>query len=349
MTTNAVIQEDAEIIARNKTLLSPLQGKTILVTGATGLLGAQLVRALARFNASVDDKVTILALIRNPEKAAKLFPELADDVNVKFIPGNITAPLSIEGPLDFIVHTASATSSRFFVEHPVETIETALTGTRNVAECAKDKGVTGMVYLSSLEVYGTPLDQSPVTESDYGYIDPISVRSSYSESKRMCENLCVAYASEYQVPIKIARLSQTFGAGVSYDDGRVFAEFARCAVEGKNIVLHTEGKTLRTYCYTRDAVEAIPYILLRGESGQAYNVTNPDTGVTIREMAQIVADEVATSKIDVVVEIPDDLASFGYNPEMVIRLDSTKVQALGWKPSVDLPEMFKRMIAGFQK
>ena len=135
-----------------------------------------------------------------------------------------------------------------------------------------------MVYLSSLEVYGVPqTEDGTVTETDYGYIDPLSVRSSYSEGKRMVECLCASYAKEYQVPVKVARLSQTFGAGVEYHDGRVFAEFARCAVEKRNIILHTAGNTLRTYCYTKDAVAALLTILVKGEVGSAYNVTNKNT------------------------------------------------------------------------
>ena len=165
----------------------------------------------------------------------------------------------------------------------------------------------------------------------------------------MVECLCAPYAKEYDVPVKVARLSQTFGAGVEYEDGRVFAEFARCAVEKRNIVLHTAGNTLRTYCYTKDAVAALLIILLRGEAGTAYNVTNKNTAVTIKEMAQCVCDAFPESGIHVEFDMPKDLESFGYNPEMVIRLDSARLENLGWKATVDLKDMFVRMIAAFYK
>ena len=156
--------------------------------------------------------------------------------------------------VDYIIHGASATSSKYFVSNPVETIYTALDGTSNILKFATEKKINGMVYLSSLEVYGTPeKDADLITENDYGYIEPLSVRSSYSEGKRMVECLCASYAHEYSVPVKIARLSQTFGPGVAYEDGRVFAEFARCALEQRDIVLHTQGHTVRSYCYTKDA------------------------------------------------------------------------------------------------
>ena len=164
----------------------------------------------------------------------------------------------------------------------------------------------------------------------------------------MVECLCASYASEYEVPVKIARLSQTFGAGVEYEDGRVFAEFARCALEKKNIVLHTKGQTVRSYCYTKDAVAAMLLILLKGESGAAYNVTNMDTKISIADMAQLVCDTFPQAGIQVTFDMPKDVDSFGYNPEMVIALDSSRLMELGWKPTVDLREMFVRLAAGME-
>ena len=143
--------------------------------------------------------------------------------------------------------------------------------------------------------------------------------------------------------MKIARLSQTFGTGVDYNDGRVFAEFARCAIEGRDIVLHTQGNTVRSYCYTKDAVSADLTILTKGNTAEAYNVTNMETAVSIREMAQLVCETIGEGKIKVVVEIPENIASFGYNPEMVIKLDTGRLTALGWKPGTGLVKMYEKM------
>lgn len=345
---NRILQEDMELLVNSGCPLEQLKDSTVLVTGATGLIGSQVVKALACANRLKGTNIRVLAFVRSREKAKKVFGELLNREDVDLVLGDVNRGVKTEEPVDYIIHGASATSSRFFVTNPVETIVTALDGTRNILEFAREKRVKGMVYLSSLEVYGVP--QTPdgrVTEKDYGYIDPLSVRSSYSEGKRMVECLCVSYASEYQVPVKIARLSQTFGAGVEYADGRVFAEFARCAVEKRNIVLHTAGNTLRTYCYTKDAVSALLYILLKGNAGEAYNVTNKDTAVTIREMAQFVCDTFPESGISVEFDMPEDLASFGYNPEMVIRLDSSRLEELGWQATVGLREMFIRMVESF--
>lgn len=339
---NKILQNDFDEIAESNVPFAELDGKTVFVTGATGLIGSQFIKSIACYNRKKGTEIKVAAFVRSAEKAEKVFGQIP---NIDFVVGNINDKIEYDGDVDYIIHGASATSSKYFVEHPVETIKTAIDGTTSILEFAKEKKVEGFVYLSSLEVYGTPnADADTIKENDYGYIDQLSVRSSYSEGKRMVECLCCSYASEYGVPVKIARLSQTFGAGVEYNDGRVFAEFARCAIEKKDIVLHTQGNTVRTYCYTTDAVSAIAYILLKGETGQAYNVTNMSTACSIKEMAQLVCDIFKDSNISVKIDIPENVASFGYNPEMVIRLDTAKLESLGWKASVSIDEMFKRLV-----
>ncbi len=348
---NPEMQEDIEDLVMSFSMPEGLQGTRVLVTGATGLLGCQLVRTLACFNRLKDTGIHVLAYVRNEKKAKGMFAGLLERGDVSLVVGDIDGPLPELSDVDYIIHGASATSSRYFVSNPVETIKTAIDGTLHILEYAKGRpSVKGMVYLSSLEVYGTPsADKETIGEEDYGYIDPVKVRSSYSEGKRMVECICASYADEYHVPVKIARLSQTFGPGVAYDDGRVFAEFTRCAIEGRDIVLHTQGNTVRSYCYTKDAVSALLYILIAGEAGQAYNVTNMETAVSIREMGELVCRELGDSKISVKVEIPEDVSSFGYNPEMVIRLDSSKLEGLGWKATTKLPTMFLRMSRGMKR
>ncbi len=347
---NRTIQEDMEQLVQAFPQTDLLQGKTVLVTGATGLIGSQIVKTLACFNRLKETDIQIIAHVRNAKKAEDLFGHLMERGDVTLSVGDITEKIQTEKPVDYIIHGASATSSRYFVSNPVETIQIALNGTTNVLEFARSQEhLQGMVYMSSLEVYGTPATTDFIKESDYGYIDPLSVRSSYSEGKRMAECICASYAGEYQVPVRIARLSQTFGPGVDYNDGRVFAEFMRCALEHRDIVLHTEGKTVRTYCYIKDAISAILHVLLFGTTGKAYNVTNKNTAVSIREMGELVAETLSDGDVKVVVDIPEDLASFGYNPEMIIRLDSSELEALGWQATVDLKEMYLRMAESFQE
>ena len=343
--------DNMEEIAADRNLTEHLKNSTVFVTGATGLLGSQIVWALVYMNRMKNCNIQIVAMARNEEKVKKVFGNLTKGSDLTIYYGDINEAITYSGKVDYIIHGASATASRYFVTHPAETIQTALKGTEHILTFAEKKAIKSMVYLSSLEVYGTTdREKQKICETDYGYLDPMSIRSSYSEGKRMAECMCAAYASEYEVPVKVARLSQTFGAGVEYQDGRVFAEFARCAVEKKDIVLHTQGNTIRSYCYTKDAISGILYILLKGQNGEAYNVTNMDTAVSIREMAKLVCDLYPKNGIQVKIEIPEDVTSFGYNPEMVIRLDASKLQELGWKPTVGLREMFERMIeSSFRK
>lgn len=345
-----ILQEDMESLVKDAAVPFELfTGKTVFVTGATGLLGSQAVKVLLCSNRLLGAGIKVLALARSEQKAKKVFGGLLDREDIELVLGDVTKEIAWDGQVDYVIHGASATSSKYFVSNPVETIMTAVNGTVNMLEFAKEKQVEGFLYLSSLEVYGTPsADAGRIDESYSGYIDPLQVRSSYSEGKRMVECICASYASEYQVPVKIARLSQTFGAGVEYGDGRVFAEFARCAIEKKDIVLHTKGQTVRSYCYTKDAVAAMLLILLKGECGAAYNVTNMDTKISIADMARLVCDTFAQSGIQVTFDMPKDVASFGYNPEMVIALDSGKLMALGWKPTVGMREMFTRLAASMQ-
>jgi nucleoside-diphosphate-sugar epimerase len=318
-------------------MFKELKNKTILVTGATGLIGKAIVFRLLAIGANV------VVLVRDRQKAERLFGD-----NVQYIVSDITSFEVKEMNLDYIIHGASNTSSKAFIENPVEVSFTALDGTRRVLELAKLCKIQGLVYLSSMEVYGTPTTDDKVFEDSSTSLDSMKVRSAYPESKRMCECLCSSYASEYDVPAKVVRLTQTFGPGVQYDDGRVFAQFARCAIEEKDIILHTKGETKRNYLYTEDAVDAILTVLLKGKVGEAYNAANEDTYCSIYEMANLVAKECSEGCINVLVE-EQDVSKFGYAPTLHMNLNTRKLRDLGWKPSTDLKNMFTNMISDMKK
>lgn len=328
---DCILQRDINRVARELVNFPELNHKTIFVTGASGLLGSLTVKSLLCLNRCYRFNVSIVALVRSSEKAEATFGNLIHDDKLRIIVGDIVDIPDISEPIDYIIHGASVTSSRDFVEHPVETIFTAINGTNQVLELAKLKNIKGMVYMSSLEIYGTFNSDIPVKEEAGGYIDPLVVRSSYSESKRMVENLCCAYSSEYGLPVKVARLTQTFGPGVSYNDNRVFAQFARSVIEQKNIVMHTDGSTVRNYCYTSDAIRALFYILLKGKKESAYNVANMDTGISIRDMAELASK--FGSDTEIVFECADN-EKHGYNPPVKICLDSSRLKTLGWSAEV---------------
>ena len=231
----------------------------------------------------------------------------------------------------------------------METIFTALNGLKNILELARLNQILGMVYLSSMEVYGTPVTNGKIDERHSSNLDTMAVRSCYPESKRMCENLCVSYISEYGLPVMVVRLTQTFGPGVQYHDERVFAEFARCVIERKNIVLNTRGETRRNYLYTEDAINAILAVLLKGQPGEAYNAANEETYCSIYEMACFVAKNCAKGEIQVIIHEQEDITKMGYAPTLHMNLDTTKLKALGWKADTGLKTMYDSMIEDMRR
>lgn len=331
---NSIFEEDIKNII-NYFDMSVFDGKTILVTGATGLIGKLCVKSL--LNSGYNTQV--IALVRDEEKAKNIFGE---SKRLTYLVQDINQRINTTRRVDYIIHAASTTSSKDFVEKPVETIYTAINGSRNILEFAKNKRLEGMVYLSSLEIYGVN-EKENIKEMDYGYIDILNPRSSYSESKKMVETMCISYGTEYGVPVKIARLAQTFGAGVSISDNRVFAQFAKAIINKENIVLHTKGETKRNYCYTTDAVRGIFTILTKGENNNAYNVANENSYCSISEMAHLLENEYTK------VEYKIDEVNRGYNPTVKIALNTEKLNALGWEAKVDLKEMFDRLIMNFGK
>lgn len=326
--TNVLEEDLAAICEASYIPWESLAGCRVLVTGATGLIGGLVVRALCFASQQRNLGMRVAALVRSLERASSL-PDEAER-----IVADVTNPLCIDGTLDYIVHAASETASMNFVTRPVETIRTTFDGTRNILELAVAKKTKGVLYVSSMEMYGTLDDHSvEVTETDCGYIDTMSVRSSYPEGKRMAEVLCRAYVSEYGVLVKVARLVQTFGPGTSKSDNRVFSQFARAVMERRPIVLKTDGSKAHCYCYTTDAVTGLLTILLKGMPGAAYNVSNEDTFMTIREMAEMLSN-------NIVFELSDDI----YPPSSKMKVLSGKLRALGWYPTVGLKKMYERLI-----
>lgn len=341
---NPILIEDLKKIGKEFSSIKQIDNSVILVTGATGLIGSQIVKAILHCNEHQGTNISVIALVRSRDKSLTVFSDYIHNNHLKITQGNVLDDVIIEKSLDYIIHGASITDSKAFVETPIETIDIAINGTKNMLSLAKKKKIKAFVYLSSLEIYGIPNNpDKTIKENDYGYIDHNNVRSSYSESKRMAECLCIAYAKQYNVPVKIARLAQTFGAGVNYQDGRVFAQFARSIIEKKDIVLHTVGDTLRNYCYTSDAVTAILTILIKGKSLQAYNIANRRSAISIKDMAMMLADNYKESDIKVVYNL-ESVEKHGYNPTVKIKLDTSKIEKLGWEAKIELNEMFDRLI-----
>lgn len=345
-----VYQEDMEYISSAESIdWKLLAGKTIFITGGTGLIGSTVINGLLYANNKYKLNVRIIALVRNLDRAKGLFHNVNAGTSLSFIVGSVESLPEVREKVDYIIHGASPTASLYFVQHPVETIQTAVKGTMNILELAKNNQVEGILYLSSMEVYGAPATDDLIPETKGCTLDSMTVRSCYPIAKRLCENLCVSYASEYGVQVEVIRLAQTFGPGVSIDDARVFAEFARDAMHGTDIELQTAGTSKRMYLYTADAVIAILTVLLSGKSGEAYNAANPATYCSIVEMAQLVAHEIAHDAIRVHVPTIKLEADSKFPPPHHLNLDIGKIYELGWRPTIGLRDMYLKMISGMKR
>lgn len=344
-----VLQKDLVDIAESLPDAEQFRDRTILVSGATGLVGSYLTRVLLAVNRIRGVNLKVIAMIRDPEKANKMFADHQSDPALQLLVADITRKIRFDDRVDYIIHTASVTSSKIFVTHPVRTIHTMLDGTMNILDLAVEKAAKGVVYVSSMEVYGiTDPEAESISESDLGFIDILNVRSSYSEGKRMAECLCAAYASEFDLNVKIARLAQTFGAGVSLEENRVFAQFAKSVINGQDIMLNTAGRSMGNYCYIGDTVKALILLLTRGQSGEAYNISNEASNLSIRDMALLVADEIAQGSIKVRFNDPAEADRHGYAPDVKMKLNAGKMRALGWKPEIGLAESYRRMISSMR-
>ena len=344
---NNILKEDIQLFASQFALATELEGKTIAITGSTGLLGACMVRCLLALKVQRGINLHVVAVARNMEKAVCFFGEEREELSYYQYDFSATEPFQPKRKVDYLFHFAAPTASKDFVEKPVETMNTVYMGMQNILNYAEQAKLESLVLASTLEVYGTITDDStPLTEDKQGYLDPMATRSSYPLAKRAAEGLCHNYAVEKQVKVKVARLAQTFGAGVSKQDNRVFAQFARSVIHDEDIILHTTGELSRCYCYTTDAISAMLYILLKGEDGTAYNVANEATYISIRQMAELVAKTFNPDHVHVVIEMQEGL---GYSPTTKLRLNTQRIQSLGWTPYYNIKEMFHRLIASMKE
>ena len=343
MTKNKILIEDFASIAEHYDF-SALKNTSVFITGSTGLLGSQLVLFLDYLNQTQAYQTKIYALVRSKEKAQRVFGDSLERVHCIY--GDVLNLPAIKAPIDYIIHGASITSSKAFIEQCVETIDIAVNGTMNLLKLAHAKNVKSFLYLSSMEAFGITDGKGEVKEENLGYIDILNPRSSYMESKRMCENLCVCFASQYNLPAKMIRLTQTLGAGIDYNDTRVAAYFARCVLEKTDIVLKTKGETKRPILYTSDALSAILTVLLKGAKAQAYTAANPATFVTIRETAEMICKKIAQNKIKLAFDLKE--VPTEYAPNFNLNLNVDKLCSLGWEPMVDLQTAYGRMIEGMK-
>lgn len=331
------------ILNENAISWKEFKDASVFITGATGLIGSLLAKTIFYANEKFKLNLKLILLVKNSKKLNNVIDE-------KILISNsvtIIQEYQIEQieKIDYVFHCASLTQSTAFVCQPVDVINTNFFLTEKILSKCTRSNIKSFVYLSTMEVYGVFDKEVCVKEDTFGYINPLDSRSSYSLSKKAVENLCYSYYSQFFVPIKIARLTLTFGPGVGVQDNRVFSQFSKSVIHSNDIILHTDGATKRDYLYTADAVSGLLILLLNGKAGHAYNLANPRTYMSILDMANLVSRlPEANNKICVKIKKPVDIKKYGYSPENKISLNITAMGDIGWKPSVDLDEMFTRLI-----
>ena len=314
-----------------------ISGCNILVTGATGLIGGCLVETLMS-NPQIDYHV--YASGRSEERAKERFDKYAEDNRFHFIKYDVMTPLNSNIQFDYIIHAASNASPNFFASKPVEVIKSNINGVSNLIEYGLGHGMKRFLYVSSGEVYGEG-DGRVFTEDYSGYVDSMSPRSCYPSSKRAAETLCVSYAAEYGADVVIARPCHVYGPHFTESDNRVYAQFIRNVLRGEDIVMKSTGEQFRSWCYVVDCVSALLHILLKGESGQAYNIADSSSNISIKELAEMVA---CIGNRKVVVDVPDDGEKKGYNVVTKSVFSTEKLEKLGWIISGDMQQKMQATI-----
>lgn len=325
--------------------LDKLTGSKFLITGATGMIASVIIDILMYYNNTIIDSsqgIQIIAVSRNEAKARERFAAYWDSGFFTYLSRDISQPLPELGDVDYILHAASNTHPRAYATDPIGTITANVTGTYGLLSYAAEHHCRRFLCFSSVEIYGeNRKDVDKFDESYLGYIDCNTVRAGYPESKRLSESLCNAFAAQKGQDFVIGRFSRVYGPTMGQEDSKAIAQFIRRAAAGEDIVLKSEGNQLYSYTYVVDAAVAALYLLLYGKSGEAYNVADEKSEITLKELAQILADA-AGSKV--IFELPDAVERAGYSTATKALLDTGKITALGWRASTPIKEGLEKTV-----
>ena len=329
----AIYRNDITSAQRAIPNLDRIKGRSVLVTGATGLVCSAIVDFLLNLNDTQNAGTTVYIAARSRDKAERRFGARMNRSDVVFVEYDALEPIDWPFDADYVIHGASPANPGLYVKQPVETMLANLLGMNNILKAAQRLHTTRVLFVSSSEVYGRKENAEPYGDAEYGYVDILNPRACYPSAKRACETLCAAYRAEYGVDSVIVRLGHIYGPTATRADVRASSQFFFDVLDGHDIVMKSAGSQLRSYCYVVDCVSAVLTVLLNGETGKAYNISNPDSIVTIRALAEQIAESAGRR---VVFENPSDEEKRGYNLMDNSSLDAASLLALGWKGAFGL-------------
>ncbi|MBE6486998.1 MAG: NAD-dependent epimerase/dehydratase family protein [Methanosphaera stadtmanae] len=342
MIFNNIINEDLQQIIDENNGLEELYGKTVMVTGASGLIGSYLINTLVKLNEDYDAKIQIIPLLRNLNKLDK---EIVNKKYVTPVVQDIIQPITYDGNVDYVIHAASPASPPLMREKPVETNLANTVGTANALLFAKEHNTEKFLFISSREVYGQNIsDKKYFKEDDLGIINQLIPRNSYAESKKAAENMCLGFNEEYGLDTKIIRLGQTFGPGMNINGGMVHTEFIKMLLNNEDIVLKSDGSSPRTYTYISDAISAMFKIMLES-TAIVYNAVNNENEITIKELAEMIVSLYPETNSKVVFDIEEEKEGYDYATFKFCLISSERIrEELKWNPKYSIEEGFKRAI-----
>lgn len=335
---NELYKNDIEHIIGSDLPWEKLQNKIVLISGASGMIGSCLIDALL----SKDINIKVIAIGRNEEISKERFAKFWRSDNFIFVKHDINSPLQDLGSVDFVIHAASNTHPKQYATDPIGTVLTNIIGTNNLLNYATEHGAERFLFASSVEIYGENRgDTEKFDESYSGYINCNELRAGYPESKRAGEALCQAFIKQKGLNVVIARLSRTYGPTMLKSDSKAIAQFIKKGIAKEDIVLKSDGSQFYSYNYVADGVTGLLTILLKGKNGEAYNIADDESDIALKDLAEFIAKCVGKK---VVFELPEAIEAAGYSKATKAVLDSTKLNALGWKAKYDIKSGLERSI-----